>query len=141
MADREYQRKWREMHPGAATRAKKRWRDSHLESAREAERLFSRNKRVKRHTYMLEWYKKNTISWEPILSLPEWNCCFRCGVSREIKRILFHHKEPEKKLFQISTAMRSLRFPEFTIFMELSKCIPVCYSCHRAIHNSQKGVA
>lgn len=62
------------------------------------------------------------------------NKCYICGYDRCIGALEFHHLDPSRKDFAISTNgnTRSLE----KIKAELDKCICVCANCHREIHNS-----
>lgn len=58
-------------------------------------------------------------------------CCERCGYSKCIRALEFHHKDPTQKEFLIS---------KYTgagiekIKPELDKCMLLCANCHREVH-------
>lgn len=58
--------------------------------------------------------------------------CERCGYNKCIKALEFHHLDPTKKDFRISSVSKSFK----SIIYELDKCILVCANCHREIHDS-----
>ena len=60
--------------------------------------------------------------------------CEICGYCKNIAALEFHHKNPEKKEFNVD--MR--KFSNMTLEKleaELEKCILVCANCHRELHN------
>lgn len=60
--------------------------------------------------------------------------CIRCGYSRCVAALDFHHIDGKTKEFNIS----HLRFYTFNdmIKSELDKCIVLCANCHREEHNA-----
>ena len=56
--------------------------------------------------------------------------CSRCGYSRYIGALEFHHKNPIEKEFNIRCKSR----PEKELEVEISKCILLCPNCHREVH-------
>ena len=59
--------------------------------------------------------------------------CRNCGAAfEECGRLEFHHVEPEKKRLKISSMMLS---SEKSFKSEMKKCILLCTSCHKRIHN------
>lgn len=52
--------------------------------------------------------------------------CTRCGSS---DKLVCHHADPDKKVSHHIWIWRDERREP-----ELSKCIPLCYSCHRIVH-------
>jgi hypothetical protein len=59
--------------------------------------------------------------------------CVRCGYSKYIGALEFHHIDPSKKDFTISHLKRYTFNKK--VIDELDKCILVCANCHREIHN------
>jgi hypothetical protein len=57
--------------------------------------------------------------------------CQACGYCRCIRALKFHHLDPDKKDFAISSVSRSWE----VIRKELDKCILVCGNCHDEIHD------
>ncbi len=56
--------------------------------------------------------------------------CVRCGYSKCIEALQFHHENPEAKEFAIFNTWRSHK----SIAAEIQKCILVCGNCHVEIH-------
>jgi hypothetical protein len=63
--------------------------------------------------------------------------CSRCGYSKCLRALQFHHVDPVGKLFPISGGSKSLdRLRE-----EVKKCILVCANCHGEIEEELAGMA
>lgn len=60
--------------------------------------------------------------------------CEKCGYSKCIDALEFHHKDPNEKDFTIGG--KSWSFERLKI--EADKCILVCANCHREIHFEEK---
>jgi hypothetical protein len=61
--------------------------------------------------------------------------CDHCGVTYQEKELHFHHLDPAKKAFQIS----SMEYKSnLEIISELAKCIVLCNSCHHKMHINQR---
>ena len=58
--------------------------------------------------------------------------CCKCGYKKSIKALEFHHLDPSKKEFTISTFKSK---DMVKLEKELDKCILVCANCHREIHD------
>lgn len=58
--------------------------------------------------------------------------CESCGEDRRYPAIEFHHKNAEYKEFAISDAL-SEGHSWKNIKAEISKCVPLCSSCHREV--------
>jgi hypothetical protein len=61
--------------------------------------------------------------------------CCKCGYSKNMAALEFHHLDPTKKDFSFS---RGNGKGWKKIVEELKKCILVCSNCHREIHNPQQ---
>lgn len=59
--------------------------------------------------------------------------CMICGYSRCVNALEFHHKDPSKKDFGISSTTITNKSVEL-LRNEIEKCILVCANCHREIH-------
>ena len=59
--------------------------------------------------------------------------CQRCGYEKSGRALSFHHKDPTKKDFGLST--RGLTRSWEKTKTELDKCILVCANCHMEIHD------
>jgi hypothetical protein len=59
--------------------------------------------------------------------------CELCGYSKCVSALEFHHRDPDKKDFGISTSGCTRSWEETK--QELDKCVIVCANCHREIHD------
>ena len=60
--------------------------------------------------------------------------CAICGYNKCNEALEFHHMDPEKKDFSIS----SFKVEDMSnIIRELKKCICICANHHREVHNNQ----
>ena len=57
-------------------------------------------------------------------------CCI-CGYARSAAAFDFHHTDPLIKDFSIATKMTSWK----AIVKELDKCVLLCATCHREVHD------
>jgi hypothetical protein len=57
--------------------------------------------------------------------------CMRCGYSRCVSALEFHHREPGNKDFQFSKYQKA---SYETLAAELEKCDLLCANCHREVH-------
>lgn len=62
----------------------------------------------------------------------EKGCCV-CGYKSHPRALQFHHREPDKKDFEICSMMRRNRTVEF-ILKEIEKCDVICANCHLILH-------
>lgn len=58
--------------------------------------------------------------------------CIKCGYSRCLKALEFHHLDPSKKDFTISND----NFKLASALEESKKCILLCSNCHRELHDN-----
>lgn len=58
--------------------------------------------------------------------------CIRCGYSRCLKALEFHHLDPSQKDFTISNDHFKLK----EAIEESKKCILLCSNCHKEFHNN-----
>lgn len=64
-------------------------------------------------------------------ALKRRRCCKACGVSGSIKRLEFHHLDPNEKDYSISKMVSmSIRY----INKEVKKCVLLCRRCHKKAH-------
>tara|TARA_B100000941_G_C28197970_1_gene395363 strand:+ start:171 stop:593 length:423 start_codon:yes stop_codon:yes gene_type:complete len=61
------------------------------------------------------------------------NGCCICGEKEKIC-LDWHHLDPSKKDFNVSSAINRYSVNREAIFAEIAKCICVCSNCHRKIH-------
>lgn len=52
--------------------------------------------------------------------------CIRCGYSKSIRALSFHHRDPKEKLFSVSEHGKSLK----KCLEEIKKCDLICANCH-----------
>ena len=61
-------------------------------------------------------------------------CCERCGYSKNLAALEFHHLDPVEKEMQLD--MRALSNRNWDIVLaEAEKCILLCSNCHAEEHN------
>ncbi len=58
--------------------------------------------------------------------------CAKCGYDKYSEVLEFHHKDPLKKDFNISSKGHCLSWER--VSEEVNKCILLCANCHREIH-------
>lgn len=63
-------------------------------------------------------------------------CCSKCGYSKCLAALQFHHIDPKNKKFGITAALRGSRnkFSRDEIMEEVKKCILLCANCHFELH-------
>lgn len=59
--------------------------------------------------------------------------CQKCGYSKCIESLDFHHKNPNEKEYTISQMIRQHK-SQLDIEEEMKKCIILCANCHREFH-------
>jgi hypothetical protein len=59
--------------------------------------------------------------------------CVKCGYDKHLAALTFHHKEPDKKEFNISYSKHSKSWTELK--EELDKCVILCSNCHHIEHS------
>lgn len=72
-----------------------------------------------------------------VLSLKESGECKKCGFNTHLAALDFHHLEPSKKEFGVSSRAYSTKDRE-SIKNEIKKCIILCANCHRIFHYREK---
>ncbi len=113
----------------------KKWNAAHPEQVRE-----NREKWNAAHSEKIKEYrtKHNGMAKELLVKLVTWarshlgDKCTECGAD---VNIMFHHDDPDSKLFNIS---RGLHRSTEEFLMELDKCVLLCKSCHTKIHHRRK---
>ena len=85
-----------------------------------------------RRLYMIEAVRKRRKKIREMAKEYKGGKCVLCGYSKYLGALDFHHLDPSKKGFEIST--RGLTRSWEKIKMELDKCILVCANCHRELH-------
>jgi hypothetical protein len=78
---------------------------------------------------------KYVISWRQRIKLRavayKGGCCQICCYSRSLRALQFHHLNPDKKDFTVSSVCKSWK----TIKKEIDKCILLCSNCHAELHD------
>ncbi len=88
------------------------------------------------HSYCKLCMTKNTIDRQRKFKKEcveyKGGCCEKCGYSKYIGALEFHHKDPSKKEFSIA----HVKLTTFSdkIRTELDKCELLCANCHREAH-------
>lgn len=60
--------------------------------------------------------------------------CIRCGYSKCIKALHFHHRNPELKSFELDVRTISSKSLD-SILEEAAKCDLLCANCHTEVHD------
>lgn len=60
--------------------------------------------------------------------------CQKCGYSKSISALDFHHRNPSEKKFGISIGIAKC-LPMIEIKKETDKCDLLCSNCHHEIHD------
>lgn len=72
-----------------------------------------------------------------VLITARGNGCERCRYNKNITALVFHHKDPKKKLFEINGW--ALRHKPMKILLgEFQKCLVLCHNCHFELHYPEK---
>jgi hypothetical protein len=62
--------------------------------------------------------------------------CCRCNYNHCLDALVFHHRNPEEKLFVVTDAIfGKIKYTEEEILTEIKKCDLVCANCHAEIHS------
>jgi hypothetical protein len=97
------------------------------------EYIYSRkkgNSSVKCNSCYVAQFRNNRK--EKAVKLLGGKCC-KCGYDKCLKALQFHHIDPNKKNFEISSSSSKVSWN--VIEKELKKCILVCANCHAEIHD------
>ena len=97
--------------------------------------------------YCKRYYKKHKAKeqlrnklrrnqYRNILDNLKINGCSNCGYSKDIKKLVFHHVNPEDKEFNL--CIQNMAYNDNRIVDELNKCILLCMSCHSRLHNNER---
>lgn len=98
--------------------------------------------------YQREWYKNNSERQKQFVrnreaKLLQWFreykealCCTICGEDHPAC-LDFHHRDPNEKEMEISTAL-SYGWSKERILVEIEKCDILCSNCHRKLHWDEK---
>ena len=62
--------------------------------------------------------------------------CVTCGYNKTPSALCFHHKVPEKKMFNVS-GTRLTAISRARLEAEVDKCIVLCLNCHSELHDKE----
>ena len=85
-----------------------------------------------RNTYLDQ--KKRRFDRKKKFVLLKGGCCAKCGYDKNLAALTFHHREPEKKSFGISSRELAM-YKESRLLDEVDKCDLLCHNCHNELHN------
>ncbi len=109
------------------TRAgKSKWQKINPEKLREQQRKFFENHPRVPHPRINKKSSNNQYKW----SVKELGCCV-CCVEQRSETLVFHHREPDEKLFDLA---RSGSRDREEIKAEIAKCDLMCANCHISLH-------
>ena len=77
---------------------------------------------------LIQYYKQKAVDYKG-------GKCEKCGYSKCLRALHFHHLNPDDKSFQISEAITKNLIPWDLIQEELDKCILLCANCHAEEHD------
>jgi len=64
------------------------------------------------------------------------SCCSKCGYSKCLSALQFHHLNPKDKKFGITEALRlKVKVSKKELLEEIKKCILICANCHFELHS------
>ena len=89
-------------------------------------------KRTKLKKSNYDTTKENRYKKKKLLVEYKGGKCEICGYDKCLAALEFHHIDPDKKDFSISSSSKSID----ELKLEADKCILVCANCHREIHNN-----
>ena len=112
---RAYNKKWYNTHKKQRGISARRWRQDHLEQAREMVKIATTKLKLKRHTFIVEY-----LSNHP---------CEDCG-EKDPLVLEFDHLDPTTKLYSISKILATIR-PMPILLEEMEKCRILCSNCHQ----------
>lgn len=99
--------------------------------------FYQKSKRKGRHTYCKKCFNTTIIERQKrnkeLAVLYKGGCCSKCGYSKYIGALQFHHldpniKDPNWKAFKNRKFDKKYKF-------ELDKCELLCANCHAEVHN------
>lgn len=101
-----------------------------LKVRKQSDAFSIQNKKRKRVENVISWRKRTK---KKLIDYKGGKCC-RCGYNKCIEAFDFHHTDPSKKDFALSS--KSFSFERLK--NEVDKCELVCSNCHREIHYNLK---
>ncbi len=115
MSQYERSKKWKENNKEKVNANQRRYR---AENGQRMARLALQKRRAK----LIQWFK----GYKANLS------CKKCDENHPAC-LVFHHRDPKTKQFQISAAV-GRSFGKNTILAEIEKCDVLCANCHAKVH-------
>ena len=102
------------------------------------------NRCKQKHHYHRVKQQTNTYHSQTIRSLKRkiqliermGGCCSKCGYSKNIAALHFHHRNPNEKDFKLDMRILSNRRWE-AILIESQKCVLLCANCHAEEHHPE----
>lgn len=98
----------------------------------EASQRWAEKNKEKRKVYMKEYRDK---SRNVVKEYKKNLCCQQCG-EKHPACLVFHHKIPEDKVFNIGSGKDITGKSVEQIMNEIAKCDVLCANCHRKLHYS-----
>src|SRR3989338_9159731 len=89
-----------------------------------------------RRTYMIAAVRKRRRKVRAMAVAYKGGKCGRCGYSRCIEALEFHHVDSSQKDFGISQDGYTRSWER--VRQELDKCVLLCANCHRELHASSQ---
>jgi len=120
---------WAQRNPDKKRAIDRRYREKHKKDIREQQRRW-RERNPEEHKRRRKQHKIKRQ-----LMLEEYQAergCVICG-NNDIRCLVFHHRNPDKKSFGISAAMAK-GYGMNKIWKEIEKCDVVCRNCHAILH-------
>lgn len=93
-----------------------------------------RNKENLKITY--DYQRKRSNERKKVLIEKAGGGCCRCGYSKNMAALCFHHKDPENKTYNLdSRKLSNTRWD--SILEEFKKCELLCHNCHMETHHPE----
>jgi len=89
-------------------------------------RLSDEERRQRRSGKVVTWRRKIKIR----LVTYKGGKCEKCGYSRCMASLIFHHRDPKQKSFGITSKSKSFE----SLKKEVNKCSLLCSNCHGEVH-------
>jgi predicted HNH restriction endonuclease len=86
-----------------------------------------------RAVYMREAVKKRRRKLREMARASRGSKCQICGYNKSQRALSFHHIDPSKKEFALST--KGLTRSWKRIEAEIKKCVLICANCHMEVHD------
>lgn len=101
-------------------------------SCKECWKVYRRNHYLQnKEKYLLKARKWEEVQKTKYRKLKSELCCLVCN-ENEISCLDFHHKDPSKKEYSVSS--KANRVGVEKLKKEIDKCVVLCANCHRKVH-------